>query len=83
MWVSVIASASVDLMCRTVKKFSSGLPLTNPATANKTALPVYRYLSTHLPIEKNGLDIGLVSKFLSSHVSMASISNVTLNLEVY
>ena len=78
----MIASASVDLTCRTVKKCSSGHPLTIQRQQIDSSYCVLISWHSSANIEKNGLDIRLVSNFLSSHVSMASISIVTLNLEV-
>ena len=79
----MIASAFMDLMYRTAKKCSSGQPLTIQRQQIDSSSCVQISWHSSANIEKNGLDIRLVSNFLSSHVSMASISMVTLNLEVY
>ena len=72
-------SALVDLTCRIVKKCSSGQPLTSHRDSSSCVV-----ISSHSSavIEKNGLDLRLFSNFLSSHVSMTSMSFVVLNLEM-
>ena len=76
----MIASASVDLTCRTVKKCSLGQSLTIQRQQIDSSSCVQISWHSSVIIEKNGLDIRLVSNFLSSHVSMASINIVKLNL---